>query len=579
MYFKSYCLLFIVASIFPQGLCSLFVRYHVNLFSNGPIVVGGTITFKAVVTSEDNPQPVDQFKYIWLDNAVPAHSGEIKSTHNVFEWNVTYTSDHYPGSYEMQLNLEKCVAFFCYPEDSARITFNITNFLNGDLKLIQNNKEIAHDKYVAVNEELVHLVHLNEADERLVQTNATSLDTYIFVDCQYRNVTKDLSFTHTYTDLNAEHLIEVLVVVSFDPAVIVPSTSGPPTSGNGTGSNSTSGAAQNKLSTEILKNLTEASNSSNSANSTLKLEEINVQEIRPNQLSTTTTRPTPTTLATSVDNKSVVSSSTTSFLPSQPSQSVSSLTSLPQAAAPTVRSTISTTTSALPPPIITNFPYVCNNSSTVPPDLHKTYGYFSKKVKVEAAIKNVDSVGKTWLPHGDMLSLEIKCNGSGPFTFCVQYISGAYNVTGKERCVHTIVNRDQCSFHIEHYFSFPQQYTLVVVIENNVGKVVTPMGITVIKTVKHAQLSVIVVPVTASLLAVVLMVFGLAYYIQSRNRFIVETADFDFSHASTDMEYKTFRERLRDAVSAAMNKTQDYEEENVWTPPDQSSGRKYGSMQ
>lgn len=63
-------------------------------------------------------------------------------------------------------------------------------------------------------------------------------------------------------------------------------------------------------------------------------------------------------------------------------------------------------------------------------------------------------------------------------------------------------------------------------------------------------------------------------------RFVIETADFDFSNASTDLEYKTFRERLREALSAAINNTEDFvEQENVWSPPGQSAGRRYGSMQ
>lgn len=66
----------------------------------------------------------------------------------------------------------------------------------------------------------------------------------------------------------------------------------------------------------------------------------------------------------------------------------------------------------------------------------------------------------------------------------------------------------------------------------------------------------------------------------SSYRFVIETADFDFSNTSTDMEYKTFRERLREAVSAAINKTEDFvEQESVWSPPGQSAGRRYGSMQ
>lgn len=63
------------------------------------------------------------------------------------------------------------------------------------------------------------------------------------------------------------------------------------------------------------------------------------------------------------------------------------------------------------------------------------------------------------------------------------------------------------------------------------------------------QLSVIVVPVSCSLAAVVLIVFGIAYYIQSRSRFTVEVADFDFGQSNPEMEYKTFIARLRDSFN------------------------------
>lgn len=63
---------------------------------------------------------------------------------------------------------------------------------------------------------------------------------------------------------------------------------------------------------------------------------------------------------------------------------------------------------------------------------------------------------------------------------------------------------------------------------------------------------------------------------------MVEVADFDFANNS-DMECKTFRERLRDAISQAINRTQDYSEYDgseeqiggLATPQNQ----KYGSMQ
>jgi hypothetical protein len=39
-----------------------------------------------------------------------------------------------------------------------------------------------------------------------------------------------------------------------------------------------------------------------------------------------------------------------------------------------------------------------------------------------------------------------------------------------------------------------------------------------VSVTKHAQLSVIVVPVSCSVIAVILIVFGVAYYVQSKSR-------------------------------------------------------------
>lgn len=175
---------------------------------------------------------------------------------------------------------------------------------------------------------------------------------------------------------------------------------------------------------------------------------------------------------------------------------------------------------------------------------------------------------------GEILNMTVSCKGSPPFTYCVQKKVGLYNVTGKEVCTEEKLIRN-CSFGIQHLFKEPSEYTFVVIISNSVSRVVKPIGITVYKVTKQAQLSVIIVPVTFSILAVILIIFGVAYYLQSRRTYIIEVADFDFGNQTTDMEYKTFRERLRESVSNSFLKSQDLtENENSWSP-----NRKYGSMQ
>ncbi|KAL1453243.1 hypothetical protein WDU94_007403 [Cyamophila willieti] len=517
---ESYLLLFLIFIQKGQSAWPTWPsEWSVELTHNGPIVAGNTITFKCIVSTDTDHNPKENFKYLWEDIAVPQHSGVVESTSNVFEWNITYPADqYYPGVYEVQVKVERKLIIYI-PISSKRTFFNITGFLNGQLSLIQNDKEIAKDKYVALNQEMTHTVVLNAPDAEYLTRNATDIETYIFIDCQYINVTKGLTFKRNYTDLYSEHLIEALVVVSFDPPVIVPTTPIPPST-NGT-----------TLSPPNTGNSTQTILSSAPASKILALP--------------------PTTVTPSASSTTVLplSNSTSSIAPP------------------------SSTT--LPPN--NGFPYVCNNSSQVPPDLSKTYGYFSRKVKVEAAITHVTAVGAVWLQHGDMLDLEIKCNGTGPFNFCYSFVYGPYNVTGNESCVPLRV-RNECSFPVYHYFAESTEYILIVVLENNVGKVITPVGVNIYEATKQAQLSVIVVPIVFVSMAVIIIVFGLAYYVQSRTRFVIETADFDFSN--TDMEYKTFSERLRDAISAAINKPEDFvEAESVWSPPGQSAGRRYGSMQ
>ena len=99
-----------------------------------------------------------------------------------------------------------------------------------------------------------------------------------------------------------------------------------------------------------------------------------------------------------------------------------------------------------------------------------------------------------------------------------------------------------------HYFREPTNYTLIVIVANDVSKVVTPIGINIYKgncyfhkliqytfffnydycvcnfflypsVQKQPQISVIVVPVTFSSIAVIIVVFGIAYYFQNRSRY------------------------------------------------------------
>lgn len=74
----------------------------------------------------------------------------------------------------------------------------------------------------------------------------------------------------------------------------------------------------------------------------------------------------------------------------------------------------------------------------------------------------------------------MSCDGSGPFRFCVRYQTGPYNVTGNETCSFE-KNVLQCQMQFRHYFHEPTNYTLVVIMANDVSKLVIPIGINIYK--------------------------------------------------------------------------------------------------
>lgn len=52
--------------------------YILKLSNNGPIVRGGTISFKAVLYNNDGTLASGSFKFVWNDNAIPSHSISVR---------------------------------------------------------------------------------------------------------------------------------------------------------------------------------------------------------------------------------------------------------------------------------------------------------------------------------------------------------------------------------------------------------------------------------------------------------------------------------------------------------------------
>ncbi|KAK1135494.1 hypothetical protein K0M31_000084 [Melipona bicolor] len=469
-------------------ICQVNADYNIALTHDGPVVLGGTITFKAEV-SYNNKRPSGTFKYKWRDNALNPHEYETEDTSNTTTyWSLNISHENYTiGKYEVEVILYE-YKFFWWELTSVRTDFHVTQFLNGDIKVIQLNKTSIIDTYVSSAFEANVTITIRKGDMDYLM-KATSVLIYWFIDCKYFGQTSDFSFLYNFTIPDTSHVLEALVVASYDlpTTTVAPTTTALPTT---TTSNAT------------VPNIT-ISNVTREQMVTTTISSDNIS-IKP--MSTSTITPAPLNDATNI--------------------SISNVNNI-------------------------SLPYICSNSSIIPPDPNKTYGHFIKKIDVRAPIMNITVEGTNWIQPWDMLSLNVSCKGSGPFNKCLYFHRGKYNITGNETC-DSGDNLYSCNFSIIHYFLEPSVYTILIILNNDVSKQIYPLTINIYKVTTKPQLSVIVVPVSCSLAAVVLIIFGIAYYIQNKARFTVEVADFDFGQNNPEMEYKTFTERLKDSVNNAI---------------------------
>lgn len=102
-----------------------------------------------------------------------------------------------------------------------------------------------------------------------------------------------------------------------------------------------------------------------------------------------------------------------------------------------------------------------------------------------APITNINFDGSTWIEPWTVLSLTVTCNGTGPFDKCIEIKSGEYKVTGNESCDHNYEKLDTCKFDINHYFLDRRNYTVVVILSNNIGTIAKPILINVVECKLH----------------------------------------------------------------------------------------------
>ena len=90
---------------------------------------------------------------------------------------------------------------------------------------------------------------------------------------------------------------------------------------------------------------------------------------------------------------------------------------------------------------------------------------------------NVSIHGNNWLKHGDIMNINVSCNGSAPFSYCWAY-DGFINQTDNSTC-ELAVKTTNCEIQLLHYFSNPGQYVLPIVLYNQVSSQVIPLKVNI----------------------------------------------------------------------------------------------------
>lgn len=172
------------------------------------------------------------------------------------------------------------------------------------------------------------------------------------------------------------------------------------------------------------------------------------------------------------------------------------------------------------------------------------YALSVMNLKARDPIQMLNISGQTSLNHGDLLDVEVACTGSAPYSYCWYFTQGEVNGS-TEKCTDPSMTTS-CDMIIIRYFQKAGNYKLVVIIDNDIDHKVTTYNINVFASAPEPQLSPIIVPLVCVCLALLIVVIGVMYYVQTRRNCSIEVADFDFQQSDM-LEFHSFYERLRDS--------------------------------
>ncbi|XP_069966604.1 uncharacterized protein [Bactrocera oleae] len=425
-----------------------------------------------------------------------------------------------PGDYRVTLKVDKNYILWINIATN-HIDFKLDDSLGGDMLLLQNDTK-PRKNFVSSSKPVNHTIQLRPNDAKLIADKAYEVHTYWFRNCTYIGVINGLSYVAQYTEPDQYYKIEALVVASFEkpPEPITTTTT-------------TTTTTPKPTTTPATTTTTHKPNN----DTTTKIPTVNATTVAPRQRRRRgAAAPIPLT-----------------SLLAQQTLTVNTTVTDQMHDAATLNTTTKATSKKLALPILMSPmlmdgepPYNCVSGQLIGHGPKNLTGLFKHYVESKAPISDFKATGQNWLQRGDMMRLQVNFKGSQSLEMCIQVVNAPYNATGNETCRYYFP-LEKCEYNYTRFFY--ESKTVLFFIRNDVSEKLNQVTINIYEAKVQSQLSVVVVPVSFTLIAVILIVFGVSYYLQSRNRFTVEVADFNFGETqSVDMEYKTFQQRLIDSI-------------------------------
>jgi len=106
-------------------------------------------------------------------------------------------------------------------------------------------------------------------------------------------------------------------------------------------------------------------------------------------------------------------------------------------------------------------------------------GIFQKALVAKMPITGTNVTGDVVLKHGQLVDLNVACDGTGDWSYCWSIKDKGYNITGNETCSSPQYLKTECDFSIIWYFKNCGIYDILVEISNDVSSYIEVIPVTV----------------------------------------------------------------------------------------------------